>query len=65
MPGALVADVADELSTNGAAGEHYHHAYSIFMYRQTTNISCTKSKKRTCFSSRLVVVFTQSIEAMC
>ena len=34
-------------------------------YRQTSNISSTKSHKFKCFSSRFVVVFAQTIEGRC
>ena len=33
-------------------------------YRQTSSISCNKSQNL-CFSSRVAVVFTESIKAMC
>ena len=44
------------------------HSYRLmqYNYRQTSSISRTKSKKNLkCFSSRLAVVFAQSIEARC
>ena len=34
-------------------------------YRQVSDISCNKSPKLKCFSSRLAVVIAQSIEARC
>ena len=34
-------------------------------YRKTSNLSRTQSQKLKCFSSRLAVVFAQSIEAKC
>ena len=37
---------------------------SMLHYRQRSNISRTKSGKRKCFSSRLAIVFVQSVEAM-
>ena len=35
------------------------------MYRQTSNMSRTKSQNSNCFSSRLSIVLAQSIEARC
>ena len=37
---------------------------SMLYYRQLSNISRTKSRKRKCFPSRLAIVFVQSVEAM-
>ena len=40
-------------------------AENNYDYRQVSNIRRTQSKKHKCFSSRLAVVFAQSIEARC